>query len=227
MAQVSRKRRRGYDSSLRQEQARQTRQRIVEAVAALLADGEDDFSIARVAERSGASEPTIYRHFSNREALLDAVNDWLSAQMRPVPMPTSLDGMPLTAAAGCHYFADNEPMIRAALSTGVGRELRARGRKQRDRALRGLLAEHVSHLDARRREMVFAALRQFVRAETYLSLVDEFGLTPDEAAEACAWAVDALTDSLRRHHASGQPTLVDDEVAAEARTLRDRNSRGD
>src|SRR5436305_1111692 len=64
---------RSYDNTLRREQAEGTRGRILEAVRDLLVESPSLFSIPAIAARAGVSEPTIYRHFANRGALLDAL----------------------------------------------------------------------------------------------------------------------------------------------------------
>lgn len=66
--------RRPYRSSHRQEQALQTRQRILEAANELFVEkGFLGTTIAAVAKRSGASEETVYSIFSNKQGLLESV----------------------------------------------------------------------------------------------------------------------------------------------------------
>ena len=66
--------RRKYHSPLRQDQVELTRKRIVQAIIEQLADASlSDFSVARVAERAGVSEATVYRNFADRESMLQAV----------------------------------------------------------------------------------------------------------------------------------------------------------
>jgi AcrR family transcriptional regulator len=49
-------------------------QRILDATAELLA-GDPTVSLERIARHSGVSRATLYHHFSNRDALLDALTD--------------------------------------------------------------------------------------------------------------------------------------------------------
>ncbi len=66
--------RRPYRSSHRQEQALQTRQRILEAANELFVEkGFLGTTITAVAKRSGASEETVYSIFSNKQGLLESV----------------------------------------------------------------------------------------------------------------------------------------------------------
>src|SRR5438876_1159239 len=69
---------RAYDNTLRRQQADATRLRILTAVRDLLAGGSTSLQVPEIAARAGVSEPTIYRHFPNRDALLDAAADSVS-----------------------------------------------------------------------------------------------------------------------------------------------------
>ena len=69
-----------YNNALRQRQAEQTRTTILEAVRDLLIDAPRSLSIPEIATKSSVSEPTIYRHFANRDALFEAASELLSSQ---------------------------------------------------------------------------------------------------------------------------------------------------
>jgi len=63
--------RRSYRSPRRREQAEQTRQRILDAAAALFqARGYDGTSISAVAAEAGVAEETVYARFGNKRTLL-------------------------------------------------------------------------------------------------------------------------------------------------------------
>jgi AcrR family transcriptional regulator len=67
---------RSYRSELRAEQARATRDRILEATLRVMARGLASLSIPEVAREAGVSVPTVYRHFGDLDALLDAFWPW-------------------------------------------------------------------------------------------------------------------------------------------------------
>jgi TetR/AcrR family transcriptional regulator of autoinduction and epiphytic fitness len=54
--------------------AERTRQALVDALLALLEDGELRPTAERIAQRAGVSERSVFQHFSDREALLEAVS---------------------------------------------------------------------------------------------------------------------------------------------------------
>jgi TetR/AcrR family transcriptional regulator, regulator of autoinduction and epiphytic fitness len=67
---------RGYDSSNRARQARETRRRIVEAAARLFVrDGYAATSIGSIAREAGVAEPTVYAVLKTKAGVLRAVVD--------------------------------------------------------------------------------------------------------------------------------------------------------
>lgn len=79
--------RRAYDSAIRQEQARQTRARVVAAARGLFVDhGYPRTTIARVAAAAAVSQDTVYSAFGSKPRLLKAVVDvTLAGDDEPVP----------------------------------------------------------------------------------------------------------------------------------------------
>src|SRR5215813_6470319 len=60
--------------------ARQNYERLVEAAAGSIAELGPNVSLEEVAKRAGVGIGTLYRHFPNRQALLEAVyRDWVMA----------------------------------------------------------------------------------------------------------------------------------------------------
>src|SRR5215467_2244156 len=65
---------RTYRSPLRAEQTRQTRERILEGLLRVMANGHlTDLSIPAVAREAGVSIPTIYRYFHTKRELILAL----------------------------------------------------------------------------------------------------------------------------------------------------------
>lgn len=102
---------RSYDSSLRQEQARQTRQRVVSAARDLFVrDGYPMTTIAEVAALAAVSPDTVYASFGNKPRLLKAVVDvTLAGDDEPVPFAerpqvTAIEAAP-TAAEALRVYA--------------------------------------------------------------------------------------------------------------------------
>ena len=158
---------RAYNNSLRQRQAEQTRTAILEAVRDLLIDSPRLLSIPEIAAKSGVSEPTIYRHFANREALFEAASELLSSQLGAPPQAKSLDDLPVNAIAVARYFERNAAWLRAAMNEPALRPVRMAGRSKRMERLRRMLDPQLSHLSPEDREIAFAAFGAIARMETW------------------------------------------------------------
>ena len=94
---------RSYSSPLRERQAQQTRDAILDTLTELLgAHRADEITTRDLARASGVSERTVYRHFPDREALLAGLSNRLadlSETGAPRAVPDSIDGLPQAAVA--------------------------------------------------------------------------------------------------------------------------------
>src|SRR5262245_23586486 len=106
---------RSYDNRLRREQSEVTRSRILDAVRDLLVES-GSLSTPEIAARAGVSEPTIYRHFPNRDALFEAAAEVVSSQLGAPPEARSADEFPVAAMAVAEYFGRNATWLRAAIT---------------------------------------------------------------------------------------------------------------
>ena len=93
--------RRPYRSAVRQEQARQTRQRIVAAARDLFVSaGYATTTISSIAAAAGVSQDTVYSGFGTKHGLLKAVIDvTLAGDDEPVPFPARPEVARIEAAA--------------------------------------------------------------------------------------------------------------------------------
>jgi hypothetical protein len=77
---------RAYSSPVRDRQTAATRSVILKALGAELAAGSDeDLSAARLAERTGVPERTVYRHRQTREGLIDGLSEWYNERVADFP----------------------------------------------------------------------------------------------------------------------------------------------
>ncbi|WP_420125553.1 TetR/AcrR family transcriptional regulator [Longimicrobium sp.] len=145
---------RPYNSSQRREAAEATRERIVAAAHALLADpvGVSAFTVEAVARRAGVARMTVYNQFGSKAAVLEALFDWLAAHggihgPRGLPQavrePDPLDGLRMMFEAMARYYSVDRTVKRrvhalAALQPDVGDALALREARRRP-AIRALL----------------------------------------------------------------------------------------
>ncbi len=187
---------RAYRSELRAEQAERTRERIVEALVEQLGEGLEEFSISRVAERAGVSVRTVYHHFPNREAQIEAVARWLDARITAnEPPPASLDDVLPMLARIVRRAAANERQVRAQLVPGVARLVRERRRRARERGVEKVLVEACG---SRAGRLAAAVVNLLIGADIGFALSDRYGLEREEMIATHQWMVRAVIDAVRR-----------------------------
>lgn len=100
--------------------AERTRQSLVDALFALLDEGELKPTAERIAERAGVSERSVFQHFPDREGLFEAVArqqyEKVVRELRPVdascPLPERIDAF---AAERARMLERITPVRRAAV----------------------------------------------------------------------------------------------------------------
>jgi len=190
---------RRYESPLRKAQAEDTRQRILAAVARLFEQRpEEALSFDAIAAEAGVQRRTVFRHFANKDALLQAFWTWANEQVAIRTWPETeadLVKMPPVTFAG---FDRHEGLIRAAYTSKSGREMRLRANAERQAAFRKSLADLTKGLDPKRAEQAAAVIQLLYSAGAWNSLKEYWQFSGREAGEAVAWAIGVLLDALRR-----------------------------
>ncbi len=195
--------------NLRERQLATTRDSIVRAAADLLAEDEPAaLSIPAVAERSGVSIRTIYRHFSSKADLVRAVSLVDDPAYTAGPLP-ALDGSDLHAWLRRGWSAEIQtPVLRAQLRTAAGTEVR-KARRSRHRAFaHGVLDAWGIEANAEQREALADVLLLLTGGAALVELTDVLDSSPDRAALAAAWTVEAV---LWHAKESGMPQFDEDD----------------
>src|SRR5262245_12996363 len=108
--------------SLRERQRLQTRETIFEGVIAVLDAGElTDLSFISIAKAVGISERTIYRHFPDLDALLDAFWPWFVQQLGITGYSASAADLKTNPPRVFAVFDRHPGLIRALIASKVGR----------------------------------------------------------------------------------------------------------
>ena len=188
--------RRRYESPLRQEQAAQTRARIVSAGTALARRTRtwswDELTFRAVAAQAGVGERTVYRHFPTERHLHEAVMRQLEVEAGVAYEDLTQDNLVEMTAR----------VFRAALTFGVGTEdmpvdpaVAAAGERRRD-ALRRVVGNSAPSAPLEERERAAALLDVLWSPPVFERLVQEWGLDGDEATSVLSWLITRVMDDI-------------------------------
>ena len=201
---------REYNSPLREEQARRTRIQILEALVDLVSEeGPTELSIRDLANRAGVSQRTVYRHFPDRQALLDglvehvgAMADWsnltaLAGGVRALPAE-------LKRAWASFDAFDRETRTMVMLNRDPAR--RARESVERGDAINVGVADEFPHLSAEDSRGVAGLIRLLASSQTWHRFTREFGMSSDQGAVYVSWVLGLIAREL---DAGNTPTPFD------------------
>ncbi len=192
--------RRAYSSPLRERQAQQTRDGIIDALTALLEDrAPDEVTTKELARAAGVAESTVYRHFPDRSALVEALAARLTALTGPEPeLPQRLDDLKPIAVVLMAGLEAHHVEARAEALFNADPRRSTQGTSARAGQIRQLVGRTLPELDDEQQRGVAAVLRMLVSAQAWLRMREEFGLAGDASGPIVAWAIDALVHQLRR-----------------------------
>ncbi|MDH4148212.1 MAG: TetR/AcrR family transcriptional regulator [Acidimicrobiia bacterium] len=180
------------------EHARQAnRQRVLDAVLELVAEGGiDEVTVPAVARRSEISVATIYRYFPTKDALLDA------AAARPAEA-AGVDGQRPGGTADLDEYlhtlwsswVDNLDLLRRQSASTTGREMRRRRLAGARATVGAALTSRGIDPDSTEGRRLVSLLVNLTGSLSALDQLDRQGLEVDEAVTNTVWAVEALIDA--------------------------------
>ena len=171
-----------------------TRELILDALVEQLGDtGPFEYSVFDLARRAGVSVRTIYRHFPERQALLDALTERVAERVvSPLPAPRTIAELSALPAQIFDRFAAEEALVLAALATRPGEN----ATDQRRVELRRALDAAAPDLDEATRARGLALLGAMLSSSVWWRLKGELGLRGEEPGRAVGWAVGVLVRAL-------------------------------
>lgn len=191
---------RSYDSPLRERQAQQTRDEILDALAALLADrGVDEVTTREIARAAGVSERTVYRHFPDRTALVEGLTSRFVDSSDRVPVvPERLEDVkPLVVELMRVLEAhDVEAQAEALLNADPRRY--SESTRAHTRQFRELVEATFPDLDDGQQASIAAVVRVLVSAQTWLRMRTEFGIGGQTSGPLVGWVIDAVINEVER-----------------------------
>ena len=192
-------RRRSYSSPLREEQAQQTRERILEAVIRTMAKGVAELSIPAVAREAGVSVPTVYRHFASKRELIAALAPYAAAKAQMVPdLPLeSLEQLGLVVKLMFERHEHMDPVLRAAMASQLGNEVRRAGMPERRLAVRDFVRRVAPEVSGNDGELLADLLLILMSSAISRAFRDYLSLNADQAADRVNRAMGLLIEGAR------------------------------
>lgn len=183
--------------------AEASRDRIMHALAEVAAEkGVAGFSVQDVADRAGVSHRTVYRHYENRDGLLDAFARLLDDELVArggVADPPEAEEIPDAVRRVFGLFDDLGPMMEAFVMVSLGTHSSVSRRDERTRAFRRVLdrADLTGHLSEEEASQVTALVRTLASSNTWFLFRTEHDVDGVTAGRVVAWALETLLADLR------------------------------
>lgn len=191
---------RRYHSTLRDRQVAQTKELILDAVTTLLVDRRaDEVTTREIAATAAVSERTVYRHFPDREALLEGLS-------RRVPeldgfTPSfgvgGLDDLPATGRLLMELLEEHHVAALAEAVLNADPRRFASDTRTHSRDMQRLLADELPELDARERLRIAAVLRCLLSSQAWLRMREEYAVPGNESGPVVAWVIEVIIRELR------------------------------
>jgi AcrR family transcriptional regulator len=189
-----------YTSPLRERQVAQTRELILDAVTTLLGDRRaDEVTTREIAAEAGVSERTVYRHFPDREALLEGLTQRLPQPdgLKPSFAAGGLDALAPTSCRLMELLDEHYVTARAEAVLNADPRRFAADTRANTRDMCTLLAEELPQLGEREQLRIAAVIRCLVSTQAWLRMREEFGVPGTESGPVVAWVVDTVIRELR------------------------------
>jgi AcrR family transcriptional regulator len=190
-----------YGTTSRRREKVATRELILKTFARMVVeDGLHDVSIQQVADRAGITHRTVYRHFANRQELIEELANWLDhrlAEQGGILIPFTADQMPRAIEHNSRLFDEDAELVAALAKVTWGVRQATTSQQHRTESLAEALAPLTAHLDPVHARGIAAVVRYLMSSRTWLAFREEFGLTGKESGPVVAWVIRTLLDALR------------------------------
>lgn len=191
---------RRYQSPLRDEQAQNTRDRILDATGRLLAGGLAGLSIPAIAREAGVSVPTVYRNFRTKQDLFEAIHPYAIRRARTSELkpPKSIADFRDGVRIQLERFESLDDLDRAAIASRGAEEVRHATMEARIGIARQVAEAIAPELSPKDRERLARLVIVLSMSATARMLLEHLGRSVDEAVDDIDWAVRAVIAGATR-----------------------------
>ncbi len=197
MTRIANKPGRQYRSKLREEQAEETRARILDATLRVMAGGIATVSIPDVAREAGVSVPTVYRHFGTKTDLLAAVYPYLSmrAGLRDLIVPETIAEFREMVHTMFGRLESLGDVARAAMTGPASDEPRRMQMPERTAMSRRFVAGVMPAATPTERDRLARVLLVLASSSSMRMWREQIGSSVHEAADDIDWVLRTLVAS--------------------------------
>jgi AcrR family transcriptional regulator len=183
--------------NLRERQKAQTHELIVDAMVEAFARGDlEKITHDALAKRTGVSRQTVYRHFPDREALMQALWARTNGRMIGVALPTTEAELTQKLPELFASFDNNADVITITQSTPQGRAFRMSVKDKRAKDFLTATGEATKGLSAEEARMATAIFQLMAGGHAWIEMRQQWGMTGEQMAVAVGWAMRTLLADL-------------------------------
>jgi AcrR family transcriptional regulator len=180
----------------RVDQLERTRALVIETAAEFFMSEADpaELTMQAIADRAGVSHRTLYRHFKDRQELIDAAarywGDRVGLAFQDV---ANFDQWTESIASMVAFGVAHRETLRRGLVLSIATGM---WRSDRDELFWAMFRKRFPHLDESEAREDFAILRHVLEAADVVTVGERFGLSPQQLTEGMQRAVGALVSSI-------------------------------
>ena len=190
--------------TLRDRQRASTRDLIVDTALEMLGQPEQPFSHEAIAERAGMSARTVYRHFPAQSDLFLALWQRHREQTETQFPTTEAELLPMVHTQFRH-FEEHAALVRAILASPASAKVLSHGWREGHAAFQKALAGITTDLPTEQARWLVAVCQSIYSAPFWQMLRTRGELSGEEAANAAAWAMDAVLRVGRARASESRP----------------------
>jgi AcrR family transcriptional regulator len=194
--------------SLRERQKASTRDLILDTATEIFLQPEESFSHEAIAVRAGMSARTVYRHFPAQSDLFRALWERQREAMGTRFPRSEAELLPLVHAQFRH-FEEHAALVDAILSHPSSAEILRHGWQEGHAAFQEALGGITAALPEAQARWLVAVCQSIFSAPFWKMLRTRGRLSDEEAADAAAWAMEAVLDAARTRDRAARPFGVE------------------